>query len=74
MNRRVWYVKPHTNGWIVVEQGSGTGQVFPTKDAAIAYGRKIASQHAPSQLKVMRQDGTFQDEATYGQDPYPPKG
>ncbi|WP_431042188.1 DUF2188 domain-containing protein [Streptomyces sp. P1-3] len=44
------------------------------KAQAVAEGRRIARENPPSQLLIMHADGTFETEATYGADPYPPKG
>jgi hypothetical protein len=43
----------------------------PLVDAAPGIARAVGG---PAQLRIKREDGTIQDERTYGQDPYPPKG
>lgn len=37
-------------------------------------GVNVARANRPSQLLIQRRDGTIEDERTYGDDPYPPKG
>lgn len=44
------------------------------KSAAVDDGGKIAKANAPSSLRIMRADGTIEDELTYGNDPFPPRG
>jgi len=44
-----------------------------TKQEAIDKGR-VQMEKAHGQLIVHKADGTFQEERTYGNDPYPPKG
>ncbi|EHU4917199.1 DUF2188 domain-containing protein [Vibrio vulnificus] len=38
------------------------------------YGVDIAKRNIPSQLTIKKKDGQIEDERTYGNDPYPPKG
>ncbi|WP_396135209.1 MULTISPECIES: DUF2188 domain-containing protein [unclassified Aeromicrobium] len=45
-----------------------------TKDEAIAEGVRVARNNEPSQLIIHLADGTFEEERTYGEDPYPPAG
>ena len=47
---------------------------FDTKEPAIAYGVTMARNNMPSQLIIKRKDGTIEDERTYKNDPYPPRG
>lgn len=44
------------------------------KSAAVDAGVSVAKNNTPSSLKICRQDGTIEDERTYGNDPYPPRG
>lgn len=44
------------------------------KSAAIDEGVRLARANEPSQLVIHRQDGTIEDERTYGNDPFPPRG
>ncbi|MEZ8202245.1 DUF2188 domain-containing protein [Vibrio splendidus] len=47
---------------------------FSKKEEAINYAVFIANRNQPSQLFIKKKDGEIQDERTYGDDPYPPKG
>jgi len=42
---------------------------FGKKDDAIDRGRELAKKGDLGQLKIKKQDGTFQKEYTYGDDP-----
>lgn len=43
-------------------------------NAITASGVKVASANQLSSLRICRMDGTIEDERTYGDDPYPPRG
>jgi hypothetical protein len=73
--RKTHYVSPHDVGWQVKAQGAKRATaVFDTKAEAVKAGVDIASSQPLGQLRIQRQDGTIQDERTYGDDPFPPKG
>jgi hypothetical protein len=57
-----------------VTHGGAVLSSHDTKDPAVEAGRKVAQANEPSQLVVHKQDGTFEYEYTYGDDPFPPKG
>jgi Uncharacterized protein conserved in bacteria (DUF2188) len=44
------------------------------KSDAVDAGVKAARANTPSSLKICRRDGTVEDERTYGDDPFPPRG
>ena len=44
------------------------------KTAAVRAAIDEAHANPPSQVLVQKQDGQWQTEWTYGQDPYPPSG
>lgn len=80
MGDRIRYsVLPDEKGpdWKVERDGERLG-VWDTKDAAVdAAIQKAREEHdegALTQVLIRREDGTFQDERTYGEDPYPPQG
>ncbi|HEV8286384.1 MAG TPA: DUF2188 domain-containing protein [Chitinophagaceae bacterium] len=73
--RKFLYVSPLGTQWKVHWQHDEYGKVFVTKEEAIRHAKKIVSQLAEGQIssiRVQKADGTFQDEWTYGNDPYPP--
>ena len=75
-NRERFYVNPREDGkWEVTrEGGKRPSAVTNTKDDAVSRGAKIAKNRGYSQLIIRKKDGTFQEERTYGKDPFPPKG
>lgn len=76
--RRVWEVQPNGHTWLLKERnpplGFGTHESHAVKEVAIAAGVTVARAHAPSSLVIKRGDGTIEDERTYGDDPFPPRG
>lgn len=73
MARQVFRVVPYGSNWQVKHNGNVLTNHY-TKDAAIDKGRAYALANQPSQLVLHKADGTIQQEWTYGDDPYPPKG
>jgi len=76
MHRTTFHVTTHEGKWIVRQEGRSAGEFdsFETKEEAVERGRHLGREHEPSQVKVHRTDGTFEDEFTYGNDPFPPRG
>ncbi|WP_173390614.1 DUF2188 domain-containing protein [Actinomadura litoris] len=72
-DRKVYWVVPHDSKWQVKHSRRVLFE-HVLKAVAVAEGRRVAKANAPSQLKVMREDGTIEFESTYGHDPYPPEG
>ena len=71
--RKHFWVVPYGTNWQVKHEG----RVLSThviKSDAVAAGVKVAKTNMPSQLTVLKQDGTIEYEHTYGNDPYPPQG
>lgn len=73
MARKQYFVSPSGSQWRVTHQGRALSSHI-TKPPAVEAGRTAAIANQPSQLIVQRADGTVEDERTYGQDPYPPRG
>lgn len=70
MERTVYWISPHDDGWKVQRQGGErASNVYPTKEQAIERGRELAKANEPSQLVMQRADGTIEKEWTYGHDP-----
>ncbi|MBF4625810.1 DUF2188 domain-containing protein [Clavibacter sp. VKM Ac-2872] len=59
--------------WAVTHAGS-TVSTHITKSAAILAGVNLARQNEPSQVIIHTMDGKIEDERTYGNDPFPPRG
>lgn len=73
--RRVYHVTTHEDGWQVKGEGAKRATaIFETKAEAIKAGVQVARNQPLGELRIHRQDGTIQDERTYGDDPFPPKG
>jgi len=72
-NRKIYWVVPHDSVWQVKHDRRVLSTHY-LKDSAVAEGHRVAKANAPSQLKVMRKDGTIEFENTYEFDPYPPVG
>ena len=63
----VYLVLPGESGWVVQREGNTRAtSAHPTKAEAVRAGRDLARDHAPSRLVVHKQDGSVQDEFTYG--------
>lgn len=69
---RYWVVPAGTNWQVKFKQQVLSSHL--TKSNAIEAGRKEAKANQPSQLTILKQDGTIETEYTYGNDPYPPSG
>ncbi len=74
--RDVYHVTPSTKGgWDVQKEGGKRPSAHATrKTDAVARGKELAKKAPLGQIKIHKQDGTFQTEHTYGDDPFPPKG
>lgn len=74
-NRKTYHVTPHEDGWQVKAEGAKRATaVFDTKAETVEVAAGIAAKQPLGQVIIHRQDGTIQDERTYGKDPFPPKG
>jgi hypothetical protein len=73
MARNKFYVSPEGTNWKVTFEQQVLSR-HATKETALEAARTVAHANQPSQVLVQKQDGTFQTEWTYGDDPYPPKG
>ena len=66
--RTTYYVRAHpAGGWRVQAEGTSRAtSVHKTKNEAVASGKRLARSRPPSQLLVYKQDGSVQEEQTYG--------
>lgn len=71
--RKQYWVRHETTQW-VVKEGTRVLSTHGAKTDAVTAGVKVASANEPSSLRICRMDGTIEDERTYGDDPYPPRG
>jgi hypothetical protein len=69
-----YHLTPHPSGWQVKREGASRASVvLPTKAAALDRAREIASNQEGA-LKIHGLNGRIQQEHTYHEDPYPPRG
>lgn len=73
MTRSVFHVVPIGDLWVVKQTGSVLSS-HDLKNDAIKEGIRIARFNKPSQLLTHRANGSLEDERTYDNDPYPPRG
>lgn len=73
MARNIVRVLPHEREWEITLNKSREA-IYGVKATAIDKAVELAKKNQPSQLLIHRADGTIEDERTYGDDPYPPKG
>lgn len=71
--RKTYWVRYIAERW-TVRHDQQTLSTHVVKSDAIDAGVKVAKANEPSSLKICRMDGTVEDERTYGNDPFPPKG
>lgn len=70
--RARFHVTPFHNGWQVKAEGAAEYDqeaVVDTKELAVELARERAKPIAPSQVIIHKQDGTIEQEFTYGDDP-----
>lgn len=74
--RETWHVLPNDNdGWSVKkEKAQRASSRHEKKTEAVEAAKKIAKNQELGQVIVHKQDGTIQQEFTYGQDPRRSKG
>jgi predicted acetyltransferase len=74
-SRTVYDVMPHDDGWQVKRRGAEkASSLHDTKIPAIEAGIEVARNNEPSQLVIHKAGGTIEQERTYGNDPFPPRG
>lgn len=78
MARFYYYVVLADGVWHVKAEGHSVG-TFRTQSDAIATATQRArglweQQRRPSGVRIQGRDGLWQDERTYGNDPFPPPG
>ena len=73
-DRTVYRVQPDPDGGWKLRKNEQTVEQFPHQREAIDRGRELARGDQPSQLLVHGKDGKIEDESTYQDDPFPPRG
>ena len=73
-NRNRHHIVPHENGWAVRREGAERAStVTRTKEQAFEQARDIG-QRERGEVIIHRENGTIQEERSYGNDPFPPRG
>lgn len=73
MSRAQFHVVPDGDRWKVEHQGRKLSD-HETQQQAIRAARGQARTSRPSQLLIHDQNGQVEDESTYDNDPFPPRG
>jgi hypothetical protein len=60
-------VLPQGDSWVVESEGKSTPPL-PSKELAVEAATRRAKEGAPAQVVVHREDGTIQEEQTFGED------
>jgi hypothetical protein len=72
--KRIW-VSPDEGKWKVKTEGAQRAtKIYNNKEDAVKKAIETAKSEKPSQVIIQKLDGQIQEERTYGNDPYPPKG
>ena len=66
-------LRPDRNWQVKGEKNIRATKITKTQKEAIEIGREIA-KNQKSELIIHGMDNRFRDRASYGNDPYPPKG
>jgi uncharacterized protein DUF2188 len=72
--RKTYFVSASGGGWNVTKDGGLILGTYPSKEGAAQAARIVAKSNRPSQVKVQLDDGSFQTEWTYDDDPFPRLG
>lgn len=66
MKRTTYYVRNHQGKWKVKKEGAEKACfVCDTEHEGVRIARKLASETAPAQIIIEKEDGTFQQEWTH---------
>lgn len=71
--RTEYHVTPIGQQWHVKRNGEAVLTV-ETKEQAVSEARERARGEQPSQVVIHTGDGKVEDESTYTDDPFPPRG
>ena len=76
MATRKTYHVTHVNGhWQgKIEDAERASIISNTKDEAVEKTIELAKKNMPSSVRIHKLDGTFEDERTFMNDPFPPRG
>jgi hypothetical protein len=76
MADRTNYHVTHVNGhWQGKKEGAERASITAEKkDEAVAKTIELAKRNQPSSVRIHHLDGTIEDERTFKDDPFPPRG
>jgi hypothetical protein len=72
--RKTYFVSASEGGWNVTKDGGLVLGTYPSKEGAVQAAKIVAKSNQPSQVKVQLDDGAFQTEWTYDDEPFPRLG
>ncbi len=75
--RRTIYVSPHGSTWKVHTKGIKQYVTFTLKREAIEFARDLVNSLPKgwlASIRIQKRNGQFQQEWTYGKDPFPKEG
>jgi hypothetical protein len=67
MGTTQYEVLPEGDQWIVRKEGKATPPL-PSKEMAVETATRRAQEEAPARVVVQREDGTIEEERTFGDD------
>lgn len=75
MARKVYHVTKTPDGWQAKVEGNERASfTAPTKAEILKTTTESAKSQGNTSVVIHKKDGRIQEERTYGNDPYPPKG
>lgn len=72
-NRTEFHVVPYNERWQITRDGAAVFEL-PTKIEAVQKAAAEGRLAHRAQVIIHKADGTIEEERTYGDDPFPPKG
>ena len=74
-DRKTYHITKTPEGWQgKVEGGQRASTTGTTKQEVIQKTTELAKNQGHTSVVIHKKDGEFQEERTYGNDPYPPPG
>ena len=75
MKRKTYHITKTDTGWQgKLENSSRASVTGSTKKEVMEETIALAKRNQPSSVIIHREDGSFEEERTYGNDPFPPRG
>lgn len=75
MSRKFYHVTKTSDGWQAKVRGNERSSfTAPTKSEIVRITTESAKAQGNASVVIHKSNGRIQEERTYGNDPYPPKG